>query len=90
VIEAGMKRLGKNRVGIPRRFYKVLCMNINGKVEGVGFIFENRDYGKTSLKSMMLPIDEVEREVGIDFFHSMPEEVQAVMESRVDPSCWSF
>lgn len=90
VIEADMKRLGKNRVAIPKRFYKVICMNFNGKVEGVGFIFENRDYGKKSLKSMMMSIDEVEQQVGIDFFHSMPDDVERAMESRVNPGSWSF
>lgn len=90
VMDDGMNRLGKNRVAIPKRFYKVICMTHNGKLEGVGFIFENKDYGKRSLKSMMMPIDKVEREVGIDFFHSMPLEVQKEMESRVNHGCWSF
>ena len=44
VITDDLKRLGKNRVGIPKTFYKVICTITNGKPEGVGFLFDNKDY----------------------------------------------
>mgnify|MGYP002228685760 FL=1 len=37
VITDDLKRLGKNRVGIPKTFYKVICTITNGKPEGVVF-----------------------------------------------------
>ena len=90
VYEDNLKRLGKNRVGIPKSFYKVLCMKVNGKIEGVGFLFENRDYGKTSLRSKMIPIDSVEKVTGIDFFPSLPDAIEREMEANVHVNSWSF
>ena len=44
VITGDMKRLGKNRVAIPKAFYKVLCYHTEKGYKGIGFLFENRDY----------------------------------------------
>lgn len=90
VITDDMRRLGKNRVGIPKTFYKVICTITNGKPEGVGFLFDNKDYGKTPLKSMMLPIDSVEKITGIDFFPALPDSIEKQMEAYVNSGSWSF
>ncbi len=90
VIEDEMERLGKNRVGIPRYFYRVLCDTSGKKPKSIGFLFENRDYKNTSIKSMAIPVDSVEKVSGIDFFPSFPLEVQNEMESTVDLLHWFF
>ena len=90
VITGDMKRLGKNKVAIPKSFYKVLCYYTEKGYKGIGFLFENRDYKDNSLKSMVIPIDSVEKVTGIDFFPSMPDEQEKEMEATVDWSSWSF
>lgn len=90
VLSGELKRLGKNRVAIPKRFYKVLCMRWNGRYEAVGFLFDNRDYDDTPLPSLMIPVDSVERVTQIDFFPSLPDEVEAPMEAVVHAEAWSF
>ena len=85
-----LNRLGKNRVGVPRQFYKVLCMVVNNQLEGVGFLFENRDYGTTPLRQMMVPIDSVEQVTGIDFFPALPDAEERQMEATVHTDLWSF
>ena len=85
-----LNRLGKNRVGVPRQFYKVLCMVVNNQLEGVGFLFENRDYGTTPLWQMMVPIDSVEQVTGIDFFPALPDDEERQMEATVHTDLWSF
>ena len=90
VITGDMKRLGKNKVAIPKYFYKVLCYYTEKGYKGIGFLFENRDYKDNSLKSMVIPIDSVEKVTGIDFFPSIPDEQEKEMEATVDWSSWSF
>jgi len=90
VITGDMKRLGKNRVAIPKAFYKVLCYHTEKGYKGIGFLFENRDYKDNSLKSMAIPIDSVEKATGIDFFPSIPDDQENEMEAAVDWSRWSF
>ena len=85
-----LSRLGKNRVGVPRQFYKVLCMVVNNQLEGVGFLFENRDYGTTPLQQLMVPIDSVEQVTGIDFFPALPDAEERRMEATVHTGLWSF
>ena len=85
-----LSRLGKNRVGVPRQFYKVLCMVVNNQLEGVGFLFENRDYGTTPLRQLMVPIDSVEQVTGIDFFPALPDAEERRMEATVHTDLWSF
>ena len=85
-----LNRLGKNRVGVPRQFYKVLCMVVNNQLEGGGFLFENRDYGTTPLRQMMVPIDSVEQVTGIDFFPALPDDEERQMEATVHTDLWSF
>ena len=90
VITGDMKRLGKNKVAIPKSFYKVLCYHTEKGYKGIVFLFENRDYKDNSLKSMVIPIDSVEKVTGIDFFPSIPDDQEKEMEATVDWSSWSF
>lgn len=90
VITPQMKRLGKNRVGVPLSFYKVVATVTGGRMEAVGFLLENRDYGKTPLRSLVVPVDSVEKVTGIDFFHTLPDTTQRRMEARVTKGAWSF
>ena len=86
-----MRRLGKHRVGVPAKFYKVLCTIVNGKYEATGFLFDNKDYDNDAvLKSFMVPVDRVEEITGIDFFPKLPDGVEKEIESRVNFKAWSY
>lgn len=90
VLTPDLKRLGKNRVAIPKLFYKVICTVQNNRYEAIGFLFENRDYGQISLKDLMIPVDSVEKVTHIDFFPTLPDEVEKRMEASVNKNAWSF
>lgn len=90
VLSPALKRLGKNQVAIPERFYKVICTIYNGEYEAVGFLLDNRDYGKTPLQSLMISVDSVEQVTQIDFFSSLPDDIECRMEAEVNESAWSF
>ncbi|MDD4591460.1 MAG: DNA/RNA non-specific endonuclease [Parabacteroides sp.] len=90
VITENMRRMGKDRIGVPQFFYKVLCYRKGKTYEGIGFLFENRDYGDTKLESMAVPIDSVEKVTGIDFFPALPDSEENKMEATIDWSSWSF
>lgn len=90
VLTPDLKRMGKNRVGVPRLFYKVIATRAGGRMEAIGFLFENRDYGKTPLPSLAIPVDSVEKVTGIDFFPSLPDSTERRMEAAVNKAAWSF
>lgn len=90
VITDDMKRMGTNRIGVPGAFYKVICYVSGDKYKAIGFIMENRDYKSTTLRSMAIPVDSVEKVTGIDFFPSVPDEQEKEMEAKIDWDSWSF
>jgi len=90
VITENLRRMGKDRIGVPQFFYKVLCYRKGKTYEGIGFLFENRDYGNTELESVAVPIDSIEKVTGIDFFPALPDSEENRMEASIDWSCWSF
>lgn len=90
VMTPEMRRMGKNRVGVPETFYKVLCMRVGNEYKTIGFLLDNKDYGKTSLQSIAIPVDSVEKVTGIDFFSFLPDAVEKKVEACVDRSAWSF
>ena len=88
VIDKNLKRLGKNRVGIPKQFYKVICNPHQG--EAIAFLFENKGYKNTPLQKFVVTVDSIETITGIDFFPQFPDDLEAKMESAVDLGAWGF
>lgn len=90
VVEEDMKRIGANRVAVPRRFFKVLCDLSGGKPRGIGFVAENRAYGKATVRSIALPIDSIESLTGITFFPTLSAEGNNTWKASVDWKHWFF
>ncbi|MDH6303974.1 endonuclease G [Parabacteroides sp. PF5-5] len=90
VIEDDMERLGENKVGVPRMFYKVVCSMEDDKPRAIAFLVENREYKNRSMKQVAVTVDSVEKVTGIDFFPSFSNDVQKEMESSIDWGYWKF
>lgn len=77
------------RVVVPEAFFKVvLCMGKEGKQpRAIGFIYKNTS-GNRRLDSYVNSIDQVERITGIDFFPTLPDEVERQVEAQADFSLW--
>ncbi|MCO6493737.1 MAG: DNA/RNA non-specific endonuclease [Phaeodactylibacter sp.] len=76
---------GVNKVSIPEHFYKVVLDRQQGR--GVGFILPHQAIA-APLETYAVPIDEVERRTGLDFFNLLPDAEQAALESRLDKAAW--
>ena len=82
----GLGYIGSNRVLIPNGFYKVLLAYDNGYT-GIGFYCENAA-GKKKLDTYARSIDEIEEITGIDFFHNLPDDIEAEVEGTFDWNKW--
>ncbi len=80
--------IGDSRVAVPKRFFKVIAAPHAKPPRGIGFIMAN---GKVQggMQSAAVSIDEVERITGHDFFSSLPDDVEADIESQNDFHYWS-
>ena len=82
------KTIGKNKVVVPEAFFKVvLCME--GTPKAIGFIYKNED-GNRPKGDYVNSVDEVERITGIDFFPSLPDDVEKKVEKTASPEDWGI
>ena len=89
VLTASYPTIGINKVSIPEFYYKVVLDYEQPELKGIGFILPNQKSDK-SLQSYAVSIDEVERFTGIDFFHSLPDNIEEKIESDAAVNKWSF
>lgn len=80
------RTIGKNKVVVPEAFFKVvLCLT--GKPKAIGFIYRNEET-KKPIKSYVNSIDQVERITGIDFFPSLPDDIEKQVEAQANLDDW--
>lgn len=78
--------IGINQIVVPEAFFKVvLCLN--GDPKGMGFVVRNTE-GNRKRDLYYNSIDQVERITGIDFFPSLPDEIENAVESKLDMELW--
>lgn len=79
---------GSKEIWVPDAFYKViLCMK--GMPKAIGFIYSNA--GKHhSMAYYIKTVDEVEAQIGIDFFHKLPDKIEDNIESKKDIHIWDI
>jgi len=89
ILTGSYSSIGYNGVSIPNYYYKVILDYREPEIKGIGFVLPHQK-SKSSLQSFAVSIDEVERKTGIDFYHSLPDEIENQIESSIDVSKWSF
>ena len=94
VVTAGVlgnssQSIGKEKVIIPKYFYKILLNRSNGKYKMIGFLIPNAKSEKT-LYSYVVAVDKIEQLTGIDFFPQLDDSVENKLERNTDYSGWIF
>lgn len=78
--------MGTAKIWIPDAFYKViLCME--GTPKAIGFIYAN-DEQPHNMQQSVRTVDEIETMTGIDFFCSLPDDIENSIESIANFSKW--
>ena len=80
------KTIGKNKVVVPEAFFKVV-LRTGDDPQAIGFIYKNTS-GTRPKDSYVNTVDEVERITGIDFFPSLPDDVEKKVEAECDLGLW--
>lgn len=78
--------IGKNKVVVPEAFFKVV-LRTGDNPQAIGFIYKNTS-GNRPKDSYVNTVDEVERITGIDFFPSLPDDVEKKVEAECDLGLW--
>ena len=80
------KTIGKNKVVVHEAFFKVV-LRTGDDPQAIGFIYKNTS-GNRPKDSYVNTVDEVERITGIDFFPSLPDDVEKKVEAECDLGLW--
>ena len=79
--------IGSTRVAVPKRFFKVVVAPYANPPRGIGFLFPNAEVAG-GLAKCATTIDEIERVTGHDFFATLPDNVENVVEAQCDFYKW--
>ena len=89
VLYEGLKTIGKNGVSVPDYYYKVILDYSAPEVKGIGFIFPHES-SSLALRHFAVSIDSVEAFTGIDFFPSLPDDHEYLIEKTLCIPCWNW
>ncbi|WPP49098.1 DNA/RNA non-specific endonuclease [Catalinimonas niigatensis] len=81
------RRIGDNKVSIPKAYYKVLLDYTEPEIKAIGFLLPNEGSDK-DIFTFAVPIDSIEKVTQIDFFPALPEQEEVLLESEVEVSLW--
>ncbi len=82
------QRIGPSEVPVPERFFKVILAPYANPPRAIAFIMPNARV-EGGMEAAAVSVDEVERVTGFDFFSSLPDDVEAKVESECKFPYWS-
>ncbi|AQG79013.1 DNA/RNA non-specific endonuclease [Spirosoma montaniterrae] len=82
VLKPGLETIGRTtEVSVPEQFYKVILYCNKPDIRMIGFLLRNEP-SDASLRTFVVPVDQIERLTGIDFFPKLPDNLERDLESR--------
>ncbi len=79
--------IGDNKIVVPEAFFKVI-LRLNPQPAAIGYVVRNNE-GNKKRDMFVNTVDDVERITGIDFFPSLPDEIENMIESETDIFDWN-
>ncbi len=89
VLHPGLETIGEEEVAIPEYFYKVLMDYNDGNPKILAFLMKHED-SRRPLYDFVVTTDHLEELTGIDFFPSLPDNVEDKLERSDNYKDWSF
>lgn len=83
-----MKRIGKTGVRVPGAFFKVMVAPYLDSPRGIAFVYPNMT-APGNMENYVMTIREVEKLTGLDFFSTLPDELEEQVETRSSFQDWN-
>ncbi len=79
--------IGENKVSIPEYYYKI-ALDINKpEIKAIAFLMKN-EKSDESLETFAVTIDKIEELSGLDFFPSIPDDLEDILEGNITKHLW--
>lgn len=82
-----VETIGENEVAVPTHFYKTILIFNDSIKQGIGFVFPHEKLGG-DIFDYAISIDSVEKVTGIDFYYSLPNRKEKIVEREVNYEYW--
>lgn len=89
VLHPGLRAIGDEDVAVPEAYYKIVAKGEGQDLEVICFLIPHIP-SEEPLERYLVPVDEVERQTGIDFFKGLPDNEQEELEKAVSSNTWTF
>jgi len=89
VLQDGLSSIGEEDVAVPKAYYKIIARGTRGNIKVLAFLIPHRE-SAASLNHFLVPVEEVERLTGINFFEGLPDEQEDNIENHVGAQGWKF
>lgn len=87
IMEKYPKVIGKNKVTVPKQFFKVVLSPFAKPIRVIGFLFNN-EQAIDPLSSYVVSVDSIESLTGMDFFAPLPNEIENKIEISTNYAQW--
>ena len=87
VVQKRADKIGKNKVSVPQYYYKVILDIQEPELKAIGFLMKNEKSSK-DIMAFAMSIDDLEEFTGLDFFPSIPDELEGKLEKAFDKGLW--
>ncbi len=89
ILQKGLKTIGKEDVSVPKYFYKILIDKTTDGYKAIAFLLPHKNSNKP-LYEFVVPIDEIEKMTGIDFFYKLSNTTEDALEKSASYKKWAF
>lgn len=87
VLNDNLKSIGKEKVSVPKYFYKVLLTKDRSRM--IGFLVPHQKSNRP-IYEFTATVDDIEKMTGIDFFPKLSDTIENELETKSDYKEWSF
>ena len=87
IVDKHPKTIGKNKVTVPKQFFKVILSPFVKPVRAIGFLFDN-EQATEPISSYTVSVDSIESLTGMDFFAPLPDELENSIEGKSNFKDW--
>lgn len=88
-----LKYVASGRMAVPKYYFMAAVAVKNGGYKGIAIWVEHKKYASSystvsEMRKFTLSIDALEEKTGINFFHNLPDNLEAVVEANYNANVW--
>jgi endonuclease G len=87
VLNKSFKTIGNNEVSVPEYYYKIVLDIQKPDIKAIAFLMKN-EKSSASLESFVVTINRLESLTGLDFFPTMPDQLENALEESKTTRGW--